>query len=706
MLDAFAVHEMILDEQGEPVDYRFIAVNPAFESMTGLKAQDIVGRTVLEVMPETERYWIQTYGRVALTGEPVQFENYSVATGKFFSVSAYQPKAYQFACTFTDITKRILAEEEVQAILARLMGLLENSPGLIMIIDSDGICVDASSFLCDKLRLTREALRGKTVAQFLPKQMAERVLLAIAQAVDVDWIQEDIDTFEFDGGTRYFESRLFPVRSSDHGNELYGYIGIDVTQRIQAEQALKASEEKYSSYIKNAPDGIIIFTDDGRIIEANGAVSLISGYSPDELQALRITDVLAESTSHAVRRLFEELEKTGSGRGEVQYRHHNGSIRWAQVGATLLSENRYLCFLSDITAQKAAEESLIYTSTHDYLTGLVNRRHFNEQEELLNTPEHLPLSVIIGDINGLKLINNSFGRKAGDAIIVETAGILRRFCRAGDVLAKTSGDEFTLLLPKTSYEEAVALIDRIQAACQGHRFNSDNEPYQISISFGAGTKQDADEKMIDVYRQAEDNMNQHKLLEKRSSQSAIIASIQAAMLEKSHETEAHSERLVKLARKVGLNLSLSQNELDHLELLATLHDIGKIGISEHILNKPDRLDANEWVEMKKHPEIGYRIALSTSNLAPIAEYILCHHERWDGSGYPQKLAGEAIPLLSRILAVVDAYDAMTQDRPYHKAIPHQEAIGEITRCAGTQFDPTIVNVFLHVLGGTDASNSA
>jgi HD-GYP domain-containing protein (c-di-GMP phosphodiesterase class II) len=128
-----------------------------------------------------------------------------------------------------------------------------------------------------------------------------------------------------------------------------------------------------------------------------------------------------------------------------------------------------------------------------------------------------------------------------------------------------------------------------------------------------------------------------------------------------------------------------------------LHDIGKIGIDNSILNKPGKLSKNEWEIMKKHSEIGYRIAMSSPELEPIAEYILAHHERWDGNGYPQGLKGEEIPLLSRILAVVDSYDAMTEDRVYRKAMTHQAAIEEIKKNAGTQFDPNIAQIFIDSL---------
>ena len=165
------------------------------------------------------------------------------------------------------------------------------------------------------------------------------------------------------------------------------------------------------------------------------------------------------------------------------------------------------------------------------------------------------------------------------------------------------------------------------------------------------------------------------------------------MYEKSHETEEHSERLAALSRMVGEALQLSQMELDNLELLATLHDIGKVGIDDRILGKPEKLNDDEWIEMKKHPEIGYRIAVASPELVSISEYILSHHEHWDGSGYPKGLAGNDIPLLSRIISIVDAYDAMTEDRVYQSATDKETALGEIEKNAGSQFDPDIAELF-------------
>jgi HD-GYP domain-containing protein (c-di-GMP phosphodiesterase class II) len=249
-------------------------------------------------------------------------------------------------------------------------------------------------------------------------------------------------------------------------------------------------------------------------------------------------------------------------------------------------------------------------------------------------------------------------------------------------------------MPHTDTETANRIMDKIKLKCEEYNKDLSNEAYSINISLGYATKETADANLDATIKIAEDFMYKRKLLEHKSSHSVILSSIKATMHEKSHETQEHADRLTYLSQEIGKKMRLTQEELDELELVATLHDIGKVAIDDHILNKPGRLDDAEWIEMKKHSEVGYRIAMSSPDLVPIAEYILSLHERWDGGGYPQGIKGEEIPLLSRIVSVVDAYDAMTEDRIYRKAVSGKEAAAEIRRNAGTQFDPKIVKLFL------------
>lgn len=348
----------------------------------------------------------------------------------------------------------------------------------------------------------------------------------------------------------------------------------------------------------------------------------------------------------------------------------------------------------DITERKNREEKVQYISYHDTTTGIYNRAYFDEARIALDRPDQLPLSAIVGDVNGMKLINDAFGHIKGDILLREIASILKQCVRENDIVARTGGDEFSILMPHADGQAVRGVADRIRALCKEKRREEDQDIY-IDIALGYATKSEPADSLDKVLLLAEDLMYRRKLLEQKSPHNDYLTYIKTTMFEKSNETEEHAERLATMSKKLGVEMGLSEDELDELELVAMLHDIGKISIDKDILAKTDKLSDEDWREIKKHPEVGYRIASSTSGLSHIAEYILCHHEHWDGSGYPLGLSGTAIPLISRIITVVDAYDAMTQDRAYRKALPADVAVKEILSHKGTQFDPEIVDIFVN-----------
>jgi len=352
----------------------------------------------------------------------------------------------------------------------------------------------------------------------------------------------------------------------------------------------------------------------------------------------------------------------------------------------------------DVTTRRLREERILYLNTHDASTGLYNRAYLAEALRRLDRPEHLPLTVIMCDINGLKMINDSMGHQQGDRVILAAANVFKACLREGDVLVRSGGDEFTALLPRTDGEAAQRLVESIRAASMEREGDADELRF-VNLSLGWATKREPDEPVGQVYKTAEDAMYRRKVLEHRSLHSSILSSIKKTMLEKSDETEAHAERLAHLSKQLGRALRLPEEDLVALELLSTLHDIGKISVDKNILSKRGPLSESDWQEIKKHPEVGCRIAQASPDLIHISEYILSHHERWDGSGYPRGLAGNAIPLLSRILMVVDSFDAMTQDRAYRKAMPVEDALQEIRRNAGTQFDPSVAQAFVRLMEG-------
>ncbi|MFZ3086272.1 MAG: HD domain-containing phosphohydrolase [Candidatus Hydromicrobium sp.] len=255
------------------------------------------------------------------------------------------------------------------------------------------------------------------------------------------------------------------------------------------------------------------------------------------------------------------------------------------------------------------------------------------------------------------------------------------------------GDEFSILLPKTTERDSEEIVNRIRTAC----LKTNDQKIPLSISLGTSTKINDDCDIGTIVKEAEDRMYRRKLLEIKSISSSIISSLERTLQEKSYETEEHAVRMKEMALILGHSLKLSENKLNELSLLSTLHDIGKIAIPDEILMKPGKLTEKEWDIVKRHPEVGYNISGSSPQLEPIADAVLSHHEWWDGSGYPQGLKGENIPLISRIISIIDAYDVMTHDRSYKKAVSKKESLEELKRCAGTQFDPKLVKIFIQVL---------
>jgi diguanylate cyclase (GGDEF)-like protein/PAS domain S-box-containing protein len=348
----------------------------------------------------------------------------------------------------------------------------------------------------------------------------------------------------------------------------------------------------------------------------------------------------------------------------------------------------------DISGRKKREHQIVHLQEHDFLTGLYNRNRMDREKSRLDRPEFWPLSVAICDIDGLRMINDAYSHEEGDQLIIKTAKLIQGCLGSDCVLGHVGGGEFVLLLPHTDGQAAHRLKTDIKNAIERYNRANANVLYTISVSMGHSTKTTEEQKMLDVTRDAEEHLNRSKLLNQNSTHSAIVSAIMSTLYAKSQETEQHGQRLGKLCRIMGERLGLEQKSLDDLQLLSKLHDIGKIGIGDHILNKPGKLSEDEWKIMRQHPEIGHRIAVSTPQLEHIADYILYHHERWDGTGYPKGLKGRDIPIVSRILAIADAFDAMTEDRIYRKALPREAAIEEIRRNAGTQFDPEVARLFL------------
>jgi diguanylate cyclase (GGDEF)-like protein/PAS domain S-box-containing protein len=475
-------------------------------------------------------------------------------------------------------------------------------------------------------------------------------------------------------------------------------VGIDITEKMKLDLELKDERNLLRTTLLSVGDGIISTDLHGAVVYVNKVAESLTGWKQSEAEGKPIQQVF--SIMNEITRLPSEniVKKVISTRKIHEIANH--TILTAKDGreypiedsaAPIIREDGQVAgavlVFRDFTEKKRRNEEILFLSYHDHLTGLYNRRFFDEWMDRIDSEGIHPVSLVMADINGLKLMNDAFGYRAGDHLLQRTAEILKQECGGDGIAVRVGGDEFVLLLSGITRNETELIIKRIKEKISKSRVSN----MVLSISIGMGVKTQISEDLRKIYKDAESDMYKHKLYESLSFRSRTIGLITSALFEKSDREMAHSKRVGNICMAIAKRMAFSDEGVSRMEIAGLMHDIGKIGVPEAILNKPTSLTPSEWEKMKRHPEIGYRILLSTQEYSEVADFILAHHERWDGKGYPRGLAGEAIPLESRIITVADSYDAMTTQRPYKVGLDWKEAIEEMQHCAGTQFDPLIVD---------------
>lgn len=511
---------------------------------------------------------------------------------------------------------------------------------------------------------------------------------------------------EFEGYLSYLDS-YFELFIFQPDPAQIACLVVDISERRRAEKALANEKEWLAVTLESIAEGVITTDVSGRVLTLNQVAADMLGWSQENAVGKQLSDLFNKvENMYVLKENQDESIDMIKGYSVELYDNmvciiRDGIRRIFSTSAAPIREKDgndmgLVMVLSDITEKKKIEEKIQFLSYNDKLTGLYNRTFIDSILSDLDREEHLPVSLIMGDINGLKLTNDVFGHQEGDKLLTNVAGILKRSCRDSDIVARWGGDEFLVVLPRTGNEVAVKVCERIRKACR----EAGTDPITMSIALGTASRVNMHQDITEVFLQAEEQMYSNKLNESRIVRGEIIAGLEKTLCERSCENEEHNYRMKELAMKMSQLLKFEKAETEEMVLLASLHDIGNVAIGPEILNKVEPLDADDWDKIKKHPEIGYRMAQSIPELRSIAESILAHHEYWDGRGYPQGLCAETIPMKARVISVIDAYDVMTHDCIYKKAVSHEQALEELRRCRGAQFDPVIVDIFIDMIGGT------
>ncbi len=503
-----------------------------------------------------------------------------------------------------------------------------------------------------------------------------------------------------DGSSFFCEYSITPINEAEQDT----YIGVqrDITEEENMKQQIAEENERYITTLMSVGEGVISTDCNANITVMNPLAEKMTGWQQDNALGLNLDKVLeltedgtrcksladiVLNTTETYRPDFDSIlvSKTGN-RIPVEIiaapiKKYNGDISGVVI------------VIKDFTEYREKQREIEFLSYHDYLTGLYNRRYSAIAMKIMDTKENLPITILTLDVNGLKLTNDAFGHSMGDRLLCIVADILKNVCREKDVIARLGGDEFSIIMPKTSAADAEIIKDSIHKAALKTKLDK----VIISLAIAYSVKTNINQNIKEVVIQADNLMYKEKYSQGKTMRNQTIEAVIQTINTRFVQEELHTNRVSQYCYMIADALNLSKKEKDEIKIAGTLHDIGKIMIPSKVLNKTEKLTDEEFETIKKHPETGYQILRSVDEYFMISKYVLHHHERWDGKGYPEGLSGENIPFQSRIIAVADSYEAMTAERVYQKTKTSEEAKAELLRCSGAQFDPEIVKVFLELM---------
>lgn len=655
-----------------------------------------------------------------------------------------------------DVTERKQAEDALRVALEKreeLEAIINRSPGIVFLWrNAEGWPVEFVSDNISQFGYTTEDFTSGRVpyAKIVYPDDLERVAAEVAK-YSKEGCKEFTQEYRIltkSGDVRWLDDRTWVRRNSNGVITHYQGVVFDITERKRLEEQIKVSEEKYRKFFEDTNDAIFIAdTETGQLLDANKQAERLIGRTKEEICRMHQSQLHPPEEAETYKEMFKQRIKTGGGPNfDAEVINKDGVRIPVHIISSVIEIDgkkvmqgvfRDVSQLKKAEAEKKEAETLALIDPH---TQLYNYRYFQRRlrTEFEVAKRHLtPLSLMFIDIDYFKSINDTYGHEFGDEVLREFAVLLERSCREIDIVTRFGGEEFIVILPDTDFKGTLSFAQRIQGAINKHKFGQ--YKVKLKISVGVGSYPEDGMKTKDGLLTCAENavrlakekggnaiyncrdIRKKKLeasiieavskrrvkaiskkfigLSKRSNQNIVEAvyALAHTVGAKDAYTEAHSEDMVFFATEIGKKLSLSEEELEDLKHGAMLHDIGKIGISDNILLKKGKLTKKEFEAVKKHPQIGADIIRPVHFLKNVVPMILHHHERFDGYGYGSKLRGEEIPLGARIIGLVDAYQALTSNRPYRKAYSKKEAQKIIKEESGRHFDPKIVKVFLEFL---------
>ncbi len=463
---------------------------------------------------------------------------------------------------------------------------------------------------------------------------------------------------------------------------------------LENEQSLKESSDYVNTIISALPIMMFVFDRNGYIIDIQG-MTPFSNRTKSYYIGKHYNDLLGENIDDCIGldEFLDIIKTIDFSDGVIQAELSplvEDNREYFQHSLTVGPNDTVVSLCRRTTDEVNHIQDMKYLNEFDELTGLYNSRYFLDMINRHVKNSNLPISIIVCDVNGLKAINDEYGFEAGDQVLIDFTEALNEINVENKTVARVAGDEFAVILPNTTKIKAEEIIENINILCTLNRVSK----YPFSIGYGVDTAETEKNSLLHLIKSAEELLYKQKVYTSSGKKDNSIGLINSVLLAKNQREQMHSDRVSELCFEMAKALGWTNIEQSKMKTAGLLHDIGKIGIPEALLNKPDKLTDEEYEVLCTHPEVGFRILQSFNNMKELSEYAYAHHEKWDGTGYPRKLKGSEIPIEARILAIADTYDAMTSSRAYREGVPKEVAIAELIRCKNTQFDPELVDIFI------------
>jgi diguanylate cyclase (GGDEF)-like protein/PAS domain S-box-containing protein len=525
------------------------------------------------------------------------------------------------------------------------------------------------------------------------------------------------------------------VRIEQVGQNAWNLVGVcmDITDQKHAEEKLAQERNQLRMLIDHIPAPIYFKDSEGRFVINNTEhARLLGARSTAEMVGGRDTDFPELPQTHEFEDEDSEILESGSPlfNHVHQIRRSTGESLWYSSTKLPLRDDEggvsgLIGIMLDITQQKDMETerermlaAAIDRADRDPLTSLFNHRTFHtclKEIAVECQVVNQPYGIVVMDLDNFRFFNDAYGHQAGDDVLVKVANIVRQICRASDILARLGGDEFGLILPGAGADDVRRFSERLDRAMEGAGFLPAGYDWEVPLTLSTGWAvfpEDADsrhgilaitdERLKTAKYGVSDSA--HIVAQLRAGLSAsyenfsMLNALVSAVDNKDRYTRRHSEDVLKYSIQIAHELGLDEQTLFEVKIAALLHDVGKIGVPDDILRKPGKLSDEEFAAIKQHPMMGAIMVNAVPGFEATLDAVRFHHERWDGKGYPSGLAGEDIPLIGRLMAVADAYSAMTTDRPYRKAMDRARADEILRGGAGSQWDPVCVEAFFRARG--------